>query len=71
MFAVLTTENATLRTDLRNARAARDEALALLNELRAAVRARHAAEDDVRRLHRERDIARAQAAVRDPAALMH
>jgi len=42
-----------------------------LQELRAAVLARNKAEDALRALYRERAIARAQAAVRDPNAMLN
>ena len=44
-----------------------DEARAAMKELRAATLARQKAEADLRDLYRERAIARAHAAERDPA----
>jgi hypothetical protein len=70
-FASLMTENTNLRAELRNAREQRDEALSLLDELRAAVRARHAAGAEVAGLYRERELHRARSARRDPAQPLH
>jgi hypothetical protein len=70
-FSALVLENTKLRSDLRNARQQRDEALGLLDELRAAVRARHAAEAELASLYRERELHRARSAQRDPAQPLH
>jgi hypothetical protein len=70
-FASVAAERNQLRQDLTDVRRQRDEALAMLDELRTAIRARHAAEAELASLYRERDIAKAQAAVRDPAAPLH
>ena len=66
-FASLMTENTNLRADLHNVREQRDQALTLLDELRAAVRARHAAEAELAGLYRKREIQRACSAQGDPA----
>lgn len=47
-------------------RAERDELIARVSEMIAARRAVVEAEDEVRRLHRQRDIQRALAVARDP-----
>jgi len=74
-FAALTAERDQLKRDLEWTR--RDLAWAeqnvcelreAINELLAARRARQAAEDELVRLYRERDIERARKAERDPAA---
>jgi hypothetical protein len=54
-----------LRRDLANVRRQRDDAIETLLELRAAVRARYAAEQELASLYREREIQRAGAAERD------
>jgi len=56
-----------LRRDLANVRRQRDDAIDALLELRAAVRARYAAEKELAELYRERAIVRARAAERDSA----
>jgi hypothetical protein len=70
-FSALVIENTALREDLARVREQRDEALALLDELRAAVRARHAAEAELAGLYREREIQRARSVQRDPAKPLH
>jgi hypothetical protein len=66
-YAALAVENSALRTDLRNARAARDQAIDLVRELQAAIMERNRADLDLHHLRREREIHRASAAQRDPA----
>jgi uncharacterized coiled-coil DUF342 family protein len=66
-FAALTSERDALARELAEIRRQRDEILATLRELQAAVQARWKAEEWVRELYRERDIQRAQRAERDPA----
>jgi len=56
------------KQDLAAMRQSLHECLGALRELQTAIRMRRDAETEVRRLHRERSIARAQAAERDPAA---
>jgi hypothetical protein len=70
-FAALIAERDSLRADLARVREQRDEALALLDELRAVVRARHAAEVELAGLYREREIQRARSAQRDPVQPLH
>jgi hypothetical protein len=70
-FAALAGERDSLREDLARVREQRDEAIAMLDELRAAVRARHAAEVELAGLYRERELQRARAAARDPAQPLH
>jgi len=70
-FAALMAERDNLREDLARVRDQRDEALSLLDKLRAAIRARHAAEAELAGLYRERDIARARSAQRDPERPLH
>jgi hypothetical protein len=70
-FAAVVTERDSLREHLARVRLQRDEALTLLDELRAAVRARHAAEVELAGLYREREIHRARAIERDPAQPLH
>jgi hypothetical protein len=53
--------------ELADLRCELDECRAALNELRAATLARQHAEAELASLHRERAIARARAAERDPA----
>jgi len=65
-FAAVVAERDALRCDLAEVRHQRDEFLSCLRELQAAVQARWQAEERVRELYRERDIARALAAQRDP-----
>jgi hypothetical protein len=64
-FAALTAERDALKAEL--AEVERDEFRACLRELQCAVQERWAAEQRVAELHRERAIARARAAERDPA----
>jgi uncharacterized coiled-coil DUF342 family protein len=66
-FAAVVAERDQFRRELAETKADRDELRARLVELLDAYRARRAAEDEVRALHREREIARARAAERDPA----
>jgi hypothetical protein len=66
-YAALAVENSALRADLRNARAARDQAIDLVRELQAALMERNRADLDLHHLRREREIHRASLAVRDPA----
>jgi hypothetical protein len=70
-FAAVISERDSLRQDLLVVRQQRDQALALLEELRAAVRARIAAETELADLYRERAIERARKAERDPAQQLH
>jgi uncharacterized coiled-coil DUF342 family protein len=67
-FAAVVAERDQLRRELAETKADRDELRARLVELLDAYRARRAAEDEVRALYREREIARARAVERDPAA---
>jgi hypothetical protein len=70
-YAALAVENSALRTDLRNARAARDQAIDLVRELQAAIMERNKADGDLHHLRRERDIVRAQAVEHDPTRPLH
>jgi hypothetical protein len=70
-FAAVVAERDSLREDLAVVRAQRDETLALLRELQAAIQNRWAAEERCRELYRERDLMRAQAVERDPAMPLH
>jgi hypothetical protein len=70
-YAALVAENASLREDLERVRLARDEAIATLRQLQAAVLERHHADLHLRTLQRERDLVRAQAVERDPAQPLH
>ena len=67
----LQAENDQLRRDLANVRRQRDDAIEALLELRAVVRARQAAEQELVSFYRERDIERARAAERDPNAALN
>ena len=67
-FVALTHERDALAAELAEVRRERDEFRACLRELQYAVQERWAAEQRVAELHRERAIARARAAERDPAA---
>ena len=60
-----------LRRDLANVRRQRDDTIEALLELRAVVRARQAAEQELVSFYRERDIERARAAERDPNAALN
>jgi hypothetical protein len=64
MFAAVVSDRDSLREELRQVRAERNELQERLTELCAAIRARQDAEAEVRRLYRERSIARARAAER-------
>jgi hypothetical protein len=66
-FAALTAECEALRRDLANVRRQRDDAIDALQELRAVHVRVEAARGELAALYRERAIARAQAAERDPA----
>jgi len=70
-YAALAVENSALRTDLRNARAARDQAIDLVRELQAAIMERNRADLDLHHLRRERELHRARSAQRDPTTLLH
>jgi len=70
-YAALVAENDSLRADLRNARAARDQAIDLVRELQAAIMERNKADGDLHHLRRERDIVRAQAVEHDPTRPLH
>jgi len=59
------------RQSLQDSNAALREVTEALHELKAAVIARWDAERRVAELHREREIARAQAAERDPNLLLN
>jgi uncharacterized coiled-coil DUF342 family protein len=65
-FAALTAERDALRQELAETKRDRDELRDRLTELLDAIRARRAAEDECRRLYREREIERAKRAERDP-----
>lgn len=67
MIAALTSERDQLRRELSETKANHDELRQRLIELLDAIRARQQAEAEVRALYRERDLARARAAERDPA----
>jgi len=70
-YAALVAENDALREDLRCVRQQRDDAVATLRQLQAAVLERHHADLHLRTLQRERDLVRAQAVERDPAQPLH
>ena len=70
-YAALVAENDALREDLRRVRQQRDDAVATLRQLQAAVLERHHADLHLRTLQRERDLVRAQAVERDPAQPLH
>ena len=61
-------ELAWTKQDLASTRQSLQGCLGALRELQTAIWMRRDAEIEMRRLHRERSIARAQAAERDPAA---
>ena len=67
MFASLVAERDALRAERAEIRADRDELRERLMELCDAIRARQAAEAEVRELYRLREIERARKAVRDPS----
>ena len=64
-------ERDSLREELDRIRADRDALRVALQDLLDAVRARRNAEAELAALYRERDIARARAAERDPAQPLH
>ena len=70
-LAAQAAENAALKMELDRIRAERNELRQRLVELLDAVRARRNAEAELAALYRERDIARARAAERDPAQPLH
>jgi hypothetical protein len=67
-FATVVAERDALRRELKWTRESLDECRAAMRELRAATLARMKAEEALADLYRERAIARARAAERDPAA---
>jgi hypothetical protein len=67
-YASLVPERDALKRELAEMTRSRDEFRTCLRELQCAVQERWAAEQRVAELHRERAIARARAAERDPAA---
>jgi hypothetical protein len=69
-YAALMGERDALKRELSETRRERDDALARLREISAAVLERNKAEIALVTLHRERQIVRAGAAARDPAALL-
>jgi hypothetical protein len=71
MYAQLVTERDELYRELAAMKAARDEALAALTELRVAVQERWKAEERLAQYYRERNIQRAQAVVRDWSDTLH
>jgi hypothetical protein len=70
-YAALVAENDALREDLRRVRQQRDDAVATLRQLQAAVLERHHADLHLRSLQRERDLMRAQAVERAPDRPLH
>jgi hypothetical protein len=70
-FASALADRDQLKRELAETRADRDELRARLIELCAAIRARQDAEDECRRLYRERNLSRARAAERDPAQALN
>jgi hypothetical protein len=70
-FAALVSERDHLRWELAQTRKSLNETRDALIELRAAVLARQKAELELAALYRERAIARARAAERDPASLLN
>ena len=70
-YAALAAQNDALRADLHAVRQQRDDAVATLRQLQAAVLERHHADLHLRTLQRERDIVRAQAVERDPILPLH
>jgi uncharacterized coiled-coil DUF342 family protein len=70
-FATVVAERDALKRELAQIKAERDEFRACLRELSAAVTARWKAEARVAELHRERELARANAVERDPKVLLH
>ena len=67
-YASIVAERDALKRELEWTRQSLDELRTALAELRAAVLARQKADAELASLYRERAIARAQAAERDPAA---
>ena len=65
-FAALIAERDSLREDLHIVREQRDQALDLVRQLQVCIQERWRAEQRCASLYRERDIARGQAAQRDP-----
>jgi hypothetical protein len=70
-YAALAAERDRLREELQWMRQSRDEILGALQELRADVTARWQAEARLAEHYRERAIARANAAERDPNATLN
>jgi hypothetical protein len=70
-LAARAAERDSLREELDRIRADRDALRVALQDLLDAVRARRNAEAELAALYRERDIARARAAERDPAQPLH
>jgi len=70
-FAVVVAERDALKRELAEIRHERDDMRAALRELCAASLARIKAEAELAALYRERAIARAQAAERDPNAALN
>jgi hypothetical protein len=70
-FSALVIENTALREDLTRVRLQRDEALDMVRQLRVCIQERWRAEERCRELYRERDIARAEAAQRNPDMPLH
>jgi chromosome segregation ATPase len=66
-FAALVAEHDALKRELAETKRERDEFRAAMRELQAAILARQQAEAELAGLYRERAIARARAAERDPA----
>jgi hypothetical protein len=65
-FAALVSERDALRREVAETRRERHDFRDAMRQLQAAVQARWQAEQELRLLYREREIARARAAVRDP-----
>ena len=70
-YAALTAERDQLKRELAEVRRERDEILAAMRELQAAVHARWQAEAELAALYREREIARARAVERDQNAMLN
>ena len=71
VYADLNTGGPGLKRELAEVRRERDEILAALRELQAAVQARWQAEAELAALYREREIARARAVERDQNAMLN
>jgi uncharacterized coiled-coil DUF342 family protein len=70
-FAALVAERDALKGELAEVRRERDDFRAVARELQAAVQARWQAEQRLARLYRERELARAEAAERNPTIPLH